>query len=209
VSSAVFIGPVLAAVNRGETANVPESHPGVRVPHPTAERVVQREFPFQPRPGAFSESTLSGEELFQQLWGRGLEVRVDSSGAPVAIRTFRGDLSAPALLAEEVRTRAEAFAEPVARTTLGSLGSVGEPRERRLEVGYVRNDAPIPTGKYLSDEAGNIEYVVDPGIWGRVAEVNGVKLTRFEAPKAALLADHRRDPHLAPWDLVLLGWRWR
>ena len=37
-------------------------------------------------------------------------------------------------------------------------------------MGYVRNDAPIPTGKYLSDGSGNIEYVVDPGIGGRVAE---------------------------------------
>jgi putative OPT family oligopeptide transporter len=205
VTSAVFIGPVLAAVNRGETATVPESHPGVRVTHPSAEQVIQREFPFSPGPGAFRGATLTGEELIQQLWGRGLEVRLDASGAPVAIRTFRGDLTAATLGAEEVRS---GEAEPsVSRTPLGRLGTLGEPLERTLHVGYVRNDAPIPTGKYLSDGAGNIEYVVDPGIGGRVAEVHGVKLTRFEAPKArlfSLIIDGILTRKL-PWDLVLLG----
>ena len=93
------------------------------------------------------------------------------------------------------------------RTTLGALGAVGDAVERRLEVGYVRNDASIPTGKYLSDGSGNIEYVVDPGIGGRVAEVHGVKLTRFEAPKArlfSLIIDGILTRKL-PWDLVLLG----
>jgi putative OPT family oligopeptide transporter len=208
VTSAIFIGPVLAAVNRGETATVPESHPGVRVTHPSGEQVAQREFPFRPSAGAFSASTMSGEELAQQLWGRGLEVRLDAGGAPVAIRTFRGDVTGTVLAAEEVRARFEQIREPlVTRTTVGALGAVGDPVERRLEVGYVRNDAPIPTGKYLSDPSGNIEYVVDPGIGGRVAEVHGVKLTRFEAPKArlfSLIIDGILTRKL-PWDLVLLG----
>ncbi|HZX41142.1 MAG TPA: OPT/YSL family transporter, partial [Myxococcaceae bacterium] len=69
VTSAVFIGPVLAAVNRGATMTVPESHPGVRVTHPSGEQVVQREFPFLPAPGAFSGSTPGGGELAHQLWG--------------------------------------------------------------------------------------------------------------------------------------------
>ncbi len=208
VTSAVFIGPVLAAVNRGETATVPESHPGVRVTHPSGERVVQREFPFRPGAGVFSHSTITGEELAQQLWGRGLEVRLDAAGVPAAIRTFRGDVTAASLAGEEVRAREEHVREPlVNRTALGSLGAVGEPTDRPLEVGYVRNDAPIPTGKYLSDGAGNIEYVVDPGIGGRVAEIHGVKLTRFEAPKArlfSLIIDGILTRKL-PWDLVLLG----
>jgi putative OPT family oligopeptide transporter len=206
VTSALFIGPVLAAVNRGETAIVPESHPGVRVTHPSGEQMIQREFPFRPGPGA--ASTLGGPELAQQLWGRGLEVRLDASGALVAIRTFRTDVTAASLAAEEVRTREETVGEQaLTRTSLGALGAVGEPAERRLQVGFVRNDAPIPTGKYLSDAAGNIEYVVDPGIGGRVAEVHGVKLTRFEAPKArlfSLIIDGILTRKL-PWDLVLLG----
>ena len=205
VTSAIFIGPVLAAVNRGETAIVPESHPGIRVTHPSGEQMVQREFPFRPGPGA--GSTLTGQELAQQLWGRGLEVRLDG-GAPVAIRTFRTDVTAASLAGEELRAGETGVREQGGtRTTFGALGVLGEPTERRLEVGFVRNDAPIPTGKYLSDAAGNIEYVVDPGIGGRVTEVHGVKLTRFEAPKArlfSLIIDGILTRKL-PWDLVLLG----
>ena len=205
VTSAIFIGPVLAAVNRGETAIVPESHPGIRVTHPSGQQMVQREFPFRPGPGA--GSTLTGQELAQQLWGRGLEVRLDG-GAPVSIRTFRTDVTAASLAGEELRAgEGNVREQAVTRTTLGALGVLGEPTERRLEVGFVRNDAPIPTGKYLSDAAGNIEYVVDPGIGGRVTEVHGVKLTRFEAPKArlfSLIIDGILTRKL-PWDLVLLG----
>ena len=67
--------------------------------------------------------------------------------------------------------------------------------------------AAIPTGKYLTNPEGEIEYVVDPGIGGRVEDVHGVKLTRYEAPKArlfALIIDGILTRKL-PWDLVLLG----
>ena len=46
---------------------------------------------------------MSGEELAQQLWGRGLEVRLDAAGAPLAIRTFRGDVTGTGLEGQEVR----------------------------------------------------------------------------------------------------------
>jgi putative OPT family oligopeptide transporter len=199
VTSALFIGPVLAAVNRGATAIVPESHPGVRVPHPGDEQVPLREFPFRPTPEALSRAGVSGEELFRQLWGRGLEVRLDRDGSPVGLRTFRGDLQPAGVGAEEVQGST--------RTRLDALAPVGEARERRLHAGFVRNDGPIPTGKYLSADDGTIEYVVDPGIGGRVSEVHGVKLTRYEAPKArlfSLIIDGILTRKL-PWDLVLLG----
>ena len=199
VTSAIFVGPVLAAVNKGAAATVPESHPGVRVPHPSAERVRQREFAFVPGNGALAASGLGGEELFRQLWGRGVEVRLDGAGAPVALRTFRGDLGAASLEQEEVRgTRT---------VRLSELGALGPPVERTLQAGFVRNDAAVPTGKYLSTPEGEIEYVVDPGIGGRVEDVHGVKLTRYEAPKArlfALIIDGILTRKL-PWDLVLLG----
>jgi putative OPT family oligopeptide transporter len=208
LTSAIFIGPVLAAINHGATATVPEAHPGVRPPHPSAEVVRQREFLFHPGTEALSAAGLSGQELFQQLWARGLEVRLDGNGAPVAIRTFRRDVTRTELLNEEVRGRAEMLAEPLeARTTLGALGVLGEPTERQLHAGFVRNDSSIPTGKYLTGEDGSVEYVVDPGIGGRVEEVHGVKLTRYEAPKArlfALIIDGILTRKL-PWDLVLLG----
>ena len=203
ITSALCVGPVLAAVNRGTTATVPETHPGARVTHSSAERVLQREFPFQPAPAALTAAALGGEQLFQQLWGRGLEVRLDQTGAPVAVRTFRRDLMADELRAEEVRTQGQASG----RTTLGALGTVGAPVERQLQAGFVRNDGSIPTGKYLSTADGTIEYVVDPGIGGRVENVHGVKLTRYEAPKArlfSLIVDGVLTRKL-PWDLVLLG----
>ncbi|MGZ3480679.1 MAG: OPT/YSL family transporter [Myxococcaceae bacterium] len=199
VTSALCVGPVLAAVNRGATATVPEVHPGVRVTHPSEERVLQREFPFQPAPETLSRAGLSGEELFRQLWGRGLEVRLDAAGSPIALRTFRGDLQLPAIGAEEVRG--------TERLRLDALAPVATPSERQLQAGFVRNDAPIPTGKYLSTADGTIEYVVDPGIGGRVDEIHGVKLTRYEAPKArlfSLIVDGVLTRKL-PWDLVLLG----
>ncbi len=199
VTSALCVGPVLAAVNRGATATVPEVHPGVRVTHPSEERVLQREFPFRPAPETLSRAGLSGEELFRQLWGRGLEVRLDAAGSPVALRTFRGDLQPTAIGAEEVRG--------TERLRLDALAPVAAPSERQLQAGFVRNDAPIPTGKYLSTADGTIEYVVDPGIGGRVDEIHGVKLTRYEAPKArlfSLIVDGVLTRKL-PWDLVLLG----
>jgi putative OPT family oligopeptide transporter len=199
VTSAICIGPVLAAINRGATATVPEAHPGVVLPHPSAEVVRQQEFPFQVRTGALAAAGLTGDGLFQQLWGRGLEVRLDPNGTPVAVRTFRGNVTPSELAGEEIRGEG--------RTTLGTLGTVGPATERRLHAGFVRNDAPIPTGKYLAGENGSVEYVVDPGIGGRVEEVHGVKLTRYEAPKArlfALIIDGILTRRL-PWDLVLLG----
>jgi hypothetical protein len=199
VTSAIFVGPVLAAVNRGATATVPESHPGVQVTHPSAERIHQREFSFAPGAGALAGAGLGGEELFRQLWGRGVEVRLDGTGNPVALRTFRGDLAPSELAQEEVRgTRTVRLAE---------LATLGSPVERTLQAGFVRNDAPVPTGKYLSSPEGTIGSVGDPGIGGRVEEVHGLKLTRYEAPQGpAVRADHRRHPHpQAAWDLVLLG----
>ena len=199
ITSALCVGPVLAAVNRGATATVPEVHPGVQVTHPGEERVLQREFSFRPSADALVQAGLSGEELFRQLWGRGLEVRLDAGGGPVALRTFRADLQLQGVGAEEVRG--------TGRIRLDALAPVGAPSERQLQAGFVRNDAPIPTGKYLSTADGTIEYVVDPGIGGRVDEIHGVKLTRYEAPKArlfSLIVDGVLTRKL-PWDLVLLG----
>jgi len=74
-------------------------------------------------------------------------------------------------------------------------------------VGYVRDDPVVPAGKYLVDQSGAIQYVVDPGIGGRISEYQGKKLTRYEAPKArlfSLIIDGVLTQRL-PLDLVLLG----
>lgn len=68
--------------------------------------------------------------------------------------------------------------------------------------------AGVPAGKYLVDDAGKIQYLVDPGINGRLEEHDdGSKVDKFNAPKATLMAfivDGILTQRL-PWSLVLLG----
>jgi uncharacterized oligopeptide transporter (OPT) family protein len=63
-------------------------------------------------------------------------------------------------------------------------------------------------GKYLVDPATKeIGYLVDPGIGGRVHEINGKPVTKLDSPKAtimALVTDGILTQKL-PWGLVLLG----
>jgi putative OPT family oligopeptide transporter len=70
------------------------------------------------------------------------------------------------------------------------------------------NDEGVPQGKYLVDDAGQIRYLVDPGINGKRSQTDdGNKVTRFEAPKAqlmSLITDGILTQKL-PWSLVLLG----
>ncbi len=66
----------------------------------------------------------------------------------------------------------------------------------------------VPAGKYLVDSSGHIQYLVDPGINGRLqVDDNGKEIEKFNAPKAALMAfivDGILTQKL-PWSLVLLG----
>ena len=66
----------------------------------------------------------------------------------------------------------------------------------------------VPPGKYLIDpQTKEIAYLVDPGIGGRVHELNGNPITKLDSPKAtimALVTDGILTRKL-PWSLVLLG----
>lgn len=66
----------------------------------------------------------------------------------------------------------------------------------------------VAPGKYLVDPAsGEIAYLVDPGIGGRIHELNGAPVTKLDSPKAtimALVTDGILTRKL-PWGLVLLG----
>jgi len=66
----------------------------------------------------------------------------------------------------------------------------------------------VPKGKYLVDETGAIQYVVDPGINGSLTKTDdGQNVTKYNAPKATLMAfivDGILKQKL-PWTLVLLG----
>lgn len=68
--------------------------------------------------------------------------------------------------------------------------------------------AGVPAGKYLVDEDGKIQYLVDPGINGRLkVRDDGTEVTKFTAPKATLMSfiiDGILTQKL-PWSLVLLG----
>ncbi|MFZ5625082.1 MAG: OPT family oligopeptide transporter [Gemmatimonadota bacterium] len=66
----------------------------------------------------------------------------------------------------------------------------------------------VAPGKYLVDPATKeIAYLVDPGIGGRIRELNGMPITKLDSPKAtimALVTDGILTQKL-PWGLVLLG----
>jgi putative OPT family oligopeptide transporter len=70
------------------------------------------------------------------------------------------------------------------------------------------NPEGVPKGKYLVDAAGQICYLVDPGINGkRLRRDDGTEVQKFMAPKAvimALITDGILRQKL-PWTLVLLG----
>ena len=66
----------------------------------------------------------------------------------------------------------------------------------------------IIAGKYLVDPAtSEVAFLVDPGIGGRIRELNGQPITKLDSPKAtimALVTDGILTQKL-PWTLVLLG----
>ncbi len=65
----------------------------------------------------------------------------------------------------------------------------------------------VLAGKYLVDDAGQIRYLVDPGIAGVVSEVDGKPVTKLDSPKArlfGLIIDGILTQKL-PWGLVLIG----
>ena len=76
------------------------------------------------------------------------------------------------------------------------------------ETDRVGELANIPGGKYLVNDTGKISYIVDPGINGNLStRDNGLKVTKFNVPKARLMSliiDGILTQKL-PWALVLLG----
>jgi putative OPT family oligopeptide transporter len=70
------------------------------------------------------------------------------------------------------------------------------------------NQQGVRQGKYLVDDNGSIQYLVDPGINGRVSSRdNGMEVQKYNPPQArlfALITDGILQQKL-PWTLVLLG----
>ncbi|XXF80991.1 oligopeptide transporter, OPT family [Myxococcaceae bacterium GXIMD 01537] len=198
LTSAMFIGLVLVILNRGGTVVVPEPHPGVVPSEVTQETRTQHTFTWALSPEALAARGLPEAQLRRELWRQGYEVT--RPGGAVELRTWRD------VTAEQVASVAVMAGGQSVR--LSELGAVSAGPQLTYREAFVRGpDTAVPAGKYLVDAAGTIQYVVDPGIGGRVAEHEGVSLTHYSAPKAqlfALIIDGILTRQL-PWDLVLLG----
>jgi putative OPT family oligopeptide transporter len=199
LTSAMFIGGTLVLLNRGATVIVPEAHAAIPVElEAKADPVEQREFTWAVTAEQLSAKGFSTQTAAAALWAKGYELR---SGDSSVIRTFE-TRDVEALRQVEISPPG---GSPV---RVSELGAVEPGPLRRYQTGFVREQKEgVLPGKYLIAEGGSLEYVVDPGIGGRITEHLGHKLTRYDAPKArlfALIIDGILTQKL-PWDLVLLG----
>jgi uncharacterized oligopeptide transporter (OPT) family protein len=103
----------------------------------------------------------------------------------------------------------QASAPGAADRTVTSLGERMTHAGKKWDV--VRVNVPtqgIQPGKYLLDpQSHEVAYLVDPGIGGRVREIDGKPVTKLDSPKAtimALVTDGILTQKL-PWGLVLIG----
>jgi hypothetical protein len=103
----------------------------------------------------------------------------------------------------------EAAAPGAGDRSVTTLGERATHQGRQYEV--VRVNLPtqgVQPGKYLVDPGTHeVAYLVDPGIGGRVREIDGRPITKLDSPKAtimALVTDGILTQRL-PWGLVLIG----
>jgi len=103
----------------------------------------------------------------------------------------------------------EAAAPGSADRSVTTLGERMQHAGREWEV--VRVNLPtegVQPGKYLVDPGTReVGYLVDPGIGGRIREIDGRPITKLDSPKAtimALVTDGILTQRL-PWGLVLIG----
>lgn len=99
---------------------------------------------------------------------------------------------------------------PTARADVARLAATETgPDGKAYKVWWVTEPVPgAEVGKYLVDDTGAAKYLVDPAINGRLAaRDDGSKVTKYDAPKARLMAliiDGIMTGKL-PWGLVILG----
>jgi putative OPT family oligopeptide transporter len=103
----------------------------------------------------------------------------------------------------------QASAPGAADRSVTSLGERMSHDGKQWDV--VRVNVPtqgIQPGKYLIDtQSHEVAYLVDPGIGGRIRELDGKPITKLDSPKAtimALVTDGILTQKL-PWGLVLIG----
>jgi putative OPT family oligopeptide transporter len=99
------------------------------------------------------------------------------------------------------------YPEYVATTSTSDQTQVG-PDGNTYRICHVTEPiGNVLIGRYLVDEAGQIRYLIDPGIAGTVTEVDGKPVTKLDSPKArlfSLIIDGILTQKL-PWGLVLIG----
>ncbi|RKH62276.1 OPT family oligopeptide transporter [Corallococcus aberystwythensis] len=199
LTSAMFIGLVLVLLNQGATAVIPETHPGVQVTEMSTDTRTQHTYRWEVSQDALTQRGMTPALLKRSLWAERLDM-VPADGA-LELRSWRP------LSAQELSNLKLAPATGPS-LKLSDAGPVTAGPDRVYKEGFVRGaDTPVPAGRYLVDDQGSIQYVVDPGIGGRISEYEGQTLTRYSAPKAqlfALIIDGILTQRL-PWDLVLLG----
>jgi putative OPT family oligopeptide transporter len=191
VTSAALIGGTLVVLNNGATAIIPEPHDGALTEVTDTVRV-QYAVPWS------ASTALDNDSMEAAFWAENLELATD--GSALVVRSFdpidAAQLSAMTLPLPDGKS-----------LRLADLGAFGVPVTRELHEGFVRSNPDIPTGKYLADATGHIQYLVDPGIGGRIASFRGRDYPRYDAPKArlfSLIIDGILTQQL-PWTLVLLG----
>jgi hypothetical protein len=191
---------VLVVLDRGATAIIPESHPGQKVSVVSEETRTQQTYGWAISEEALATRGVKLAELKGPFWKQGIEVAQPQGGA-IELRSWNA-LPVERVAGTEVRLQSGQTVK------VSDLGAVTPGAQRTYRVGYVRGaDTPVPTGTYLVDETESIQYVVDPGIGGRITTYEGQPLTRYPAPKAqlfALIIDGILTQKL-PWDLVLVG----
>ena len=103
----------------------------------------------------------------------------------------------------------QAAAPDAANRSVTSLGERMAHAGKQWDV--VRVNIPtqgVQPGKYLLDpNTHEVAYLVDPGIGGRIREIDGRPITKLDSPKAtimALVTDGILTQKL-PWGLVLIG----
>ena len=84
----------------------------------------------------------------------------------------------------------------------------GDPTLYHVWQALTDNDEGVPQGKYLVDDQGQLAYLVDPAINGRIKQRdNGTPVLKFNAPKTRLMAILTEGilTQKLSWVLVALG----